>query len=81
MQVESYVYDCRSCFAKHVGFYSLLGEEPHFLRTMLLQQPAHCILHLLSVLLERFDTDADSVIDNLLPWSDGMKANFATLSA
>ena len=37
------------------------------------------ILHLLSVLPERFESDPDADIDVLLPWSDGMKANFAML--
>ena len=37
------------------------------------------ILHLLSVLPECFETDTDADIDVLLPWSDGMKANFAML--
>ena len=35
------------------------------------------ILHLLSVLPERFKADLDADIDDLLPWSDGMKDNFA----
>ena len=37
------------------------------------------ILHLLSVLPERFMADPDADIDDLLPWSDGMKDNFAML--
>ena len=38
------------------------------------------ILHLLFVLPERFKADPDADIDDLLPWSDGMKDNFAMLS-
>ncbi|MBQ6148441.1 MAG: transposase domain-containing protein [Oscillospiraceae bacterium] len=34
------------------------------------------ILHLLFVLPERFKADPDADIDDLLPWSDGMKDNF-----
>ena len=37
------------------------------------------ILHLLFVLPERFKADPDADIDDLLPWSDGMKDNFAML--
>lgn len=37
------------------------------------------ILHLLFVLPECFKADPDADIDDLLPWSDGMKDNFAML--
>lgn len=37
------------------------------------------ILHLLSVLPGRFEVDPNADIDDLLPWNDGMKANFAML--
>lgn len=37
------------------------------------------ILHLLSFLQERFETDPVADIDDLLLWNDGMKANFAML--
>ena len=35
------------------------------------------ILHLLSVLPERFETDLNADIDDLLPWNDAIKASFA----
>ena len=35
------------------------------------------ILHLLSVLPERFEADPVADIDDLLPWNDAMKASFA----
>ena len=37
------------------------------------------ILLLLSVLPERFEAHPDADIDDLLPWSEGMIANFPTL--
>jgi hypothetical protein len=37
------------------------------------------ILHLLSVLPNRFEVDPNADIDDLLPWHDGIKDSFATL--
>ena len=37
------------------------------------------ILHLLSILPERFEADPNADIDDLLPWNDAVKACFVTL--
>ena len=37
------------------------------------------ILHLLSILPERFEADPNADVDDLLPWSDGMKDDFGML--
>ncbi|MBR1560988.1 MAG: transposase, partial [Clostridia bacterium] len=37
------------------------------------------ILHLLSVLPDRFEGDPNADIDDLLPWNNSLKASFTTL--
>ena len=37
------------------------------------------ILYLLSILPERFEADPNADVDDLLPWSDGMKDDFGML--